>query len=63
VYLCKLGKVFFFVKIGLGQEFDSIFAAILCPGGHICGVIKLEATARIDIIVLGRRGAGKDLTN
>jgi hypothetical protein len=43
--------VFLFIKVGLGQEIDRIFTAIHCPGAHRYGVIKLKATARIDVIV------------
>jgi hypothetical protein len=63
MYLGKWGKVLFFIRVKLGQEFDSIFAAILCARVHICWIIKLEATTGINMIVLGRRGAEKDFTN
>lgn len=34
-----------------------------CPGVHRCGVIKLKATAQIDIIVIRRRGVEQSFLN
>jgi hypothetical protein len=62
-YFCKLGKVFFFIKVGLGQEFDGIITTILCPGAHRCGVIELKATTQVDIIVFRGRGVEEDFPN
>jgi hypothetical protein len=51
------------VKVGLGQEFDGIITTILCRGTCRCGVVKLEATTGVDMVVLGRGRAGKDFAN
>jgi hypothetical protein len=61
-YLHKLCNKFFLIEAGLGEKFDSIFAAIHRRGLHRCGIIKLETT-RTDGVILGRRRAGKDLAN
>ncbi|SRR6266851_1549930 len=57
--LCEV----FLIKVGLGEKFDSIFTAILCWRAHIYGLVNLQATTRIHMVILGRRGAGKDLAN
>jgi len=57
--LCEV----FLIKVGLGEKFDSIFTAILCWRTHRCGLVNIQATTRIHMVILGRRGAGKDLAN
>jgi hypothetical protein len=62
-YLRKLCEEIFLIMVGLGQEFDSIFTAIFCCGTHRCDVVKLKTTTGVDMTILGRRGAGKDLAH
>jgi hypothetical protein len=59
--LRKLCVEFFLIQIGFGKKLDGIFTTILCWGTHRWGVVKLEATTGVDMIILGGWRAGKHL--